>query len=112
MPVPVRLLFLTLSVVLAALIYWAVRAGDFSAAGDFLTKRPWGIVSLFDLYFGFVIIAFIIAWTERKPLTCVFWITPLFVLGNVWTGLWLLLRGHKLYAALKPVLTGGAADRG
>ncbi len=101
MPVPIRLLFLLLSAVLAVLIVWAVRAGDFLAAGDFLTEKPWGIVTLFDLYFGFIITAVVIGWTERKVLISLFWIAPLFVLGNVWAGAWLLLRGHKLYAALR-----------
>lgn len=100
MPSVIRLLFLILTLVLTVLIIWAFRAGDFGGAGAFLTQQPWGIVTLFDLYFGFVIVAVVIAWTERKILPCVFWITPLFVLGNVWAGLWLILRGGKLYKAL------------
>ena len=101
MPQTYRLFVLLPSAALAALIIWAVRVGDFGGAGGFLTREPWGIVTLFDLYFGFLISALVIGWTERKLLPSVFWITPLFILGNVWTGLWLLLRGAKLYRALR-----------
>lgn len=100
MPSTARSLALIPCLVLIALILWAVRAGDFGEAGRWLTSDPWGIVTLFDLYFGFLLAAIVIAWTERKLLPAVFWITPVFVLGNVWTALWLLVRGRKLWAAL------------
>jgi hypothetical protein len=34
---------------LAALVAWAAFAGDFRAAGHFLTSDPWGVVTLADL---------------------------------------------------------------
>lgn len=110
MPSIIRLLFLVLSLVLTALIVWAIRTGDFFGAGDFLLKQPWGLVTIFDLYFGFIIVAVVIGWTERKWLPSVFWITPLFVLGNVWAGVWLILRGGKLYTALTRGQTNAPKD--
>lgn len=96
MPSIPRLLLLAPTLVLAALIIWAVGAGDFSAAGDRLTGEPWGIVTLSDLYFGFVLSALVIAATERRLLTALLWIAPIFVLGNVWNGLWFVLRWPEL----------------
>lgn len=100
MPVRARLLIALLTIVLTGLIVWAIRAGEFGAAGDFLTQRPWGIVTLVDLYFGFVISALLIGWTERKVWLTLVWAMPIFVLGNVWTGVWLVFRGPRLYRKL------------
>lgn len=102
MPSVSRLLLLIPTLVLTALIIWAVRAGDFGGAGDWLTSQPWGIVTLTDLYFGFVLSALVIAATERRWLPCLFWIAPIFVLGNVWTGLWFVLRWPELVRRLRP----------
>lgn len=99
-PELVRLLAFACSLVLVALVLGAIGAGDFFAAGGWLTSDPWGIVTLFDLYFGFAITAILMAWTERDWRWSVFWITPLFFLGNVWTGLWLILRSRHLYECL------------
>lgn len=100
-----RLLLLTPALVLTALIFHAVRAGDFSSAGTWLTSDPWGVVTLFDLYFGFILCAVVIAATERKILPGVFWITPVFVLGNVWTALWFVIRGRRLFDRLREKAT-------
>lgn len=90
------------ALVLTGLILFAVRAGDFGAAGDWLTGEPWGLVTLFDLYFGFVLAAIVIALAERRIMAATFWILPIFVLGNVWTALWFVVRGlHLLKAAMR-----------
>ena len=80
-----------LGLALAALIVWAISTGDFRAEGAWLTSNPWGIVSLADLYLGFLISATIICLVE-KPFNAVLWIIPLPVLGNVWTIVWLIYR--------------------
>lgn len=72
----------------AALIFWAVGAGNFSAAGAWLTSQPWGLVTLVDLYIGFALIAVIIALFERTKLRAALWILPLPFLGNLWTLVW------------------------
>ena len=102
MPSKQSLLLLIPTLVLTALIIWAVRAGEFDAAGAWLTGTPWGIVTLTDLYFGFTLSALVIAATERRWLPALFWILPIFVLGNVWTGLWFVLRWPELLKRLRP----------
>ena len=102
MPSISRLLLLVPTLVLTALIIWAVRAGDFGAAGDWLTGQPWGVVTLTDLYFGFALSALVIGATERRWLPALFWILPVFVLGNVWTGLWFVWRWPELLGRLRP----------
>ena len=90
---PYRIAFSLLGAGLAALIVWAMRTGEFSAAGAWLTSDPWGIVTLADLYLGFALAAAAIALFERSLAARLFWITPIFVLGNVWTVAWFVLRG-------------------
>ncbi|OLF75374.1 hypothetical protein AWH62_06005 [Maricaulis sp. W15] len=96
-----RLVALVGALGLTALIAWAVQTGDFGAAGAWLTSHPWGLVTLGDLYFGFLIAAFFIAGIERDWRWRLFWILPLPLIGNVWAGLWLCLRAGRVRDALR-----------
>ena len=95
-----RWILLLLSLVLAGLIALAVGTGDFSAAGAWLVRDPWGRVTLFDLYFGFVLSAVVIAGFERKVWPSLFWILPIFFLGNLWTAVWFVWRLPVLWRRL------------
>lgn len=95
-----RLFLLALSLVLTALIALAVGTGDFSAAGDWLLSRPWGRVTLADLYIGFVLSAIVIGCFERRWILRIVWIAPVFLLGNVWTAIWFAWRAPELFRRL------------
>nr|WP_306263663.1 hypothetical protein [Pararhizobium sp. IMCC3301] len=88
-----RILIGGLGVLLAGLIVWAIVAGDFGAAGEFLFAKPWGIVSMADLYLGFVLATVVIVVAEADKRVALAWVVPIFVLGNVVTALWFALRG-------------------
>lgn len=94
-----RLLLAGLGLLVAGTIVWAITVGDFSAAGTWLTTDPWGIVTLVDLYFGFVLSALVIAGFERRW-RAVFWILPIPFLGNVWTVIWFIVRLPELMRRL------------
>jgi hypothetical protein len=94
-----RILLLLLCLAFAALIVWAAMTGDFRAEGAWLMSHAWGIVSLADLYIGFLISSVIIAFFE-KPKNAALWILPIPFLGNVWTLVWLALRLPALRARL------------
>ncbi|MBO6795871.1 hypothetical protein [Maricaulis sp.] len=96
-----RLIALAGGIGLTALIWWAVVEGDFGAAGDWLFNHPWGIVTLADLYLGFLFMAGVIALVERTWFGRIFWILPIFVLGNVWPALWLIVNAGKLVRTLR-----------
>ena len=85
----------------AFVIVWAILNGDFSSAAAWLTTDPWGITTLFDLYFGFLLIAIVIALFERS-LRAVFWIIPIPFLGNVWVCIWFLYRSNEMARRLTP----------
>ncbi|KPB01738.1 hypothetical protein [Ahrensia marina] len=89
-----------LGVGFAALIVWAMVKGNFSGAGQWLTSDPWGIVTLADLYFGFLMFSVIIFLFERS-FKAVLWIAPIPFLGNVWVVVWFVLRLPRIARALR-----------
>lgn len=95
-----RIILVVLAIGFAALIAWAIINGDFAAEGSWLISNPWGIISLTDLYIGFILSAVVIAAYE-KPLHAALWIAPIPVLGNVWTLIWFAYRLPGLWRRLK-----------
>lgn len=87
-----RVAFAIAGIALAALIVAAAIEAPIGASFARIIEDLWGWVTLADLYLGFLILAAIIALVERHPLRAVAWIMPMFVLGNVWSVVWLVLR--------------------
>ncbi len=101
--VSARVIFACFAAGLAALIAWAMGA-DSRPLYDILSglfAQPWAVVTFADLYIGFAISAAVILLTERRLWVGLFWALPVFVLGNVWTALWLVLRFKVLAARLR-----------
>lgn len=96
-----RLFLAVLAIAFAVLIIWAVSTGTFSEAGAWLTSEPWGLVSMADLYFGFLLSAIVIYWFERTWWRALLWIAPIPVLGNVWTAVWFIWRLPALARRLR-----------
>ena len=82
------------AIALAFAIVWAgMTAGQsLSEAVGWLVSEPWGVVSLIDLYLGFVLIAILIWVFEPNKLIALAFILPLPILGNVWSAVWLAWR--------------------
>ncbi len=93
-----RLFVALFGLAFGALIVWAIRTGDFWTAGSWLTSDPWGVVTLSDLYLGFLLSALVIAAFE-PPLKAAFWILPIPFLGNVWTVVWFVINLPRLYSS-------------
>jgi hypothetical protein len=76
---------------MTAVLIYGFTQGNFASEGAWIVSHPWGIVSLVDLYTGFILFSIWIAYRERSiPLT-VAWIVLLMVLG-FWAGaLYMLL---------------------
>jgi hypothetical protein len=66
------------------LIYGFV-VGDFSGEGSELLRMPWGIVSMVDLYVGFILFSGWIVYRERSLVRSLVWVALMMVLG-FWTG--------------------------
>jgi len=96
-----RLLTAIGGLILGGLIWIAFTSGDFGAAGAWLMSDPWGRVTLFDLYLGFVFLAVIIALFEKSWWRAMLWIIPLPFLGNIWAAIWLVLALPELSRRLR-----------
>ncbi len=86
-----------LGLALLGLILWAFFAkadlhGSFMDQLSVVTALPWGVVSLADLYVGFFLFAVLVFLTERSWLVAAIWAAPVFILGNVWSALWFVVR--------------------
>jgi len=86
-----------LGLALLALVVWAAFAmpelhGTFLDQLAVVTTLPWGIAGLADLYVGFFFFAVIVFLTERSWLIAVAWSLPIFLLGNIWAAVWLVIR--------------------
>ena len=55
--------------------------GNFGEDGGELLSNPWGMVSLVDLYVGFVLFSIWIAFREKNVLLAIIWIILMMVLG-------------------------------
>jgi len=78
-------------VAMTAVLIYGFTVGDFSGEGSQLLNMPWGIVSLVDLYVGFILFSMWIIYREESLLIAILWTVGMMILG-FFTG--------SLYAAL------------
>jgi hypothetical protein len=71
---------LGVAAMMGILIYGFV-VGDFGEDGRQIMQNPWGLVSLVDLYVGFILFSGWIAYREKSVITAVIWIILMMVLG-------------------------------
>ena len=86
-----------LGLALLGLVIWAAFAmqelhGSFLDQFAVVTTLPWGTAALVDLYVGFVFFSVIVFLTERSWIVAALWALPIFIIGNVWSALWLVIR--------------------
>ena len=62
-------------------LVFAFTRGDFAGEGRILLSMPWGIVSLVDLYVGFVLFSGWIVYREGLTLRSVVWVVLMMGLG-------------------------------
>ena len=88
------LAFLGVLAMTAALVY-GFTAGNFSADGALILNNPWGIVSLVDLYTGFVLFSAWIVYREKSIPVSVIWVILMMVLGFFTASLYVLITLYQ-----------------
>jgi hypothetical protein len=83
---------------MSAVLIYGFTVGDFTGEGSQLITMPWGIVSLVDLYVGFILFSAWIVYREKSWLKTVIWVILMMILG-FWAG--------SLYALLALVKSKG-----
>jgi hypothetical protein len=69
--------------------------GNFSQDGGALLANPWGVVSLVDLYAGFVLFSMWIAFREKSLWAVILWILLMMVLGFFTGSLYVLVMLYR-----------------
>jgi hypothetical protein len=76
---------------MAAVLIYGFTVGDFAEEGKQLLSMPWGIVSLVDLYVGFILFSGWIVYRERSLWRSVVWVALMMVLGFFTASLYTLI---------------------
>jgi hypothetical protein len=66
---------------MTAVLVYGFTSGDFLTEGSQLTSMPWGIVSLVDLYTGFILFSCWIFYREKSLPAAIAWTIAMMVLG-------------------------------
>jgi hypothetical protein len=66
---------------MTGVLVYAFTTGDLASEGSVLLSMPWGIVSLVDLYVGFMLFSGWIVYRERSVVRSVIWVVLMMVLG-------------------------------
>lgn len=70
---------------MTGILIYGFTVGEFSTEGARLLSMPWGIVSLVDLYVGFILFSGWIVYREKNVLPSMIWVFLMLVLG-FWAG--------------------------
>jgi hypothetical protein len=76
---------------MAAVLVYGFTVGDFAGEGSRLLSMPWGIVSLVDLYVGFILFSGWIVYREASRTRAVLWVIAMMVLGFFTASVYALL---------------------
>jgi hypothetical protein len=76
---------------MAAVLIYGFTVGDFAEEGKQLLSMPWGIVSLVDLYVGFILFSGWIVYREKSLWRSVVWVALMMVLGFFTASLYTLI---------------------
>ena len=68
-------------IAMTGVLIFGFTVGDFGAEGSQLLQMPWGIVSLIDLYVGFLLFSGWIAFREKSIIRSAIWIFFMMTLG-------------------------------
>ena len=66
---------------MTAVLIYGFTVGDFGSDGAALLQNPWGMVSMVDLYTGFILFSAWIVYREKSILRSVIWVVLMMVLG-------------------------------
>jgi len=80
----------------AICIYWAFTQKPISESGVLLLADPWGVVTLTDLYIGFILFAMFMFFTVPKKSFLLIWVPALMILGNITALVYILFYYSKL----------------
>lgn len=82
-------------IAMTAVLIYGFTVGDFGIDGGEILKNPWGVVSLVDLYTGFILFSAWIVYREKSIIPSFFWVALMMVLGFFTASLYVFLALNK-----------------
>jgi len=76
---------------MTGILIYAFTTGNFTQEGNVLLSIPWGIVSLVDLYVGFILFSGWIVYREKSLVRSIVWVVLMMVLGFFTASLYTLI---------------------
>ena len=76
---------------MASILLYGFTKGDFGGEGRVLLSMPWGIVSLVDVYIGFILFSGWIVYREKSLIRSIVWVALVMILGNFTASLYVLI---------------------
>jgi hypothetical protein len=95
---------------MTAVLVYGFTAGDFAADGAELLANPWGVVSMVDLYTGFILFSGWIVFRERSFWRLLPWVVLMMVLGFFTASLYALLAAYNSKGDWRKFWMGQRAD--
>ncbi len=95
---------------MTAVLIYGFTAGNFLSDGATLLQNPWGVVSLVDLYTGFILFSGWIVYREKSFLPSLVWVILMMVLGFFTASLYVFLALNTSGGNWKKFWLGRRAD--
>lgn len=95
---------------MSVILGYAFLNGDFSAEGTRLLGMPWGIVSLVDLYTGFILFSGWIIFRERSVLRSIIWVIFMMALGFFTASVYVLAAALSAKGSWRKFWMGNRSD--
>ena len=92
MRTPLRVLFGAILVFMLVTTTWASLQQNLFEGGAQMLASPWGWMTLFDAYLGFITFYVWVAYKERSIAARAFWFVAIMLLGNIAMSAYILLK--------------------
>jgi len=96
--IALRCLFIVVLVVMLAGTVWAIAQEDVFAGGHHILAYRWGVMTLFDAYFGFITFFVWVAYKETSNLSRLAWFVAIMLLGNMAMAAYMLIQLFRVPA--------------
>ena len=95
---------------MTAVLIYGFTVGNFGADGSELLQNPWGVVSMVDLYTGFILFSAWIVYREKSLVSSLIWVVLMMVLGFFTASLYVFISLYVSKGDWKKFWMGQRAD--
>ncbi len=85
---------------------YAVLTGDFLAEFNTMSTMPWLLITLLDIYVGFILFSMWVCWREQNALLALAICAAIMMLGNIASCLYVLYAVHGAGGSMHKLMNG------